>query len=1100
MSVKAAGNSSVDTSAGSDSTRAWDEAAAQAKEVGIRWERPEDDKRSAQEIIDDTPLLKNLGNQSGVKDKLKERVGDFDNDADAAYRAAQVLEHIEKYDEKGERLVGGDTENGRVDGFTSQGHAKHGTEAGRLQDFGKYGFTHLKGELNHIDDAPNNNEAKEQAEALGIEWVRPEGDDRSAEEIINDSPLLKNLGNQSGVKDMLKERVGDFENDADAAHRAVQVLEHVVSFDGDGNRLVSDDVRNSSIDGFTSSGEARNGTEAGRLQDFGKYGFSSLKGELQHAANASENKEAREQAEALGIVWERPANDKRTAEEIIDGDPLLKNLGNQSGIKDMLKERVGDFETDADAAFRASQVLEHIEKHDADGNVLEGGDIGNGIIDGMTKGGEARNGTEAGRLQDFGKYGFSSLKGPEPTDESRIDFERKKAGLPPASELDIGNLETTTTDANDKNKKLTVSEMTWQTLMKDWKAGIDSGTIAKDDDRAKMYNALRAQAASENGLDMVTLDMSMGQSTTRADGQDFETIIDREKVNEQVAELFGSESVQKDFLAAQAKATDALPDKDGVREKLEETAFSEEYSRYIADLKESGKGELAEADINKTYASLAAFDPDKAAQFSQHMMIDATTMDLDKLMSDPSLISDDNTALATQDTIKTLLTALKKGGVDLPRRTVEFERFIQEFLGDKQTAKAFGNALKELGAKFAQNGTITADDINKVMSKDVYKTLGEGAHGSMLKTITEMNGNGLLGTAGGMISLASGIYQLAGKGGSLADTPEERLAVAKDFVSVLGAGQHFVNLGSNIFDSIKGTQVNQMLGLDKSLPEIFGNDKPDGKGRNISLVEGEVKKLFEDFNAAIDAAPIDSKEKLGERLNMSNEQLEKINEGFRDGFAKNPGLNGSTPTTRGISAFLRVMDAGANTFTGAADVVLGGLKIKSASDSGDKVGIAQGAITVAAGAFNLAGGGAQMAALMGVSAARAIAGPLLWAGAALTVALTPFLIVEDIKHNNRMDAHRDDLNQLFNDLNDQGLLTEDGLQRYEFLDSYMYNYAQRDAPDDQSIFEYRDEEYEFFSDEGRLPEEGWDKIAHNDYDGDGSNLQTRMDKGSTVGA
>ena len=1090
MTVKAVNNAG---SGDSSSVKGWEQAAEQAKAAGIRWDRPADDKRSAQEIIDDSPLLKNLGNQSGVKDMLKERVGDFEKDADAAYRAVQVLEHIEKIDADGNRIVGGDIDNGKVDGFTKGGDAKHGTEAGRLQDFGKYGFENLKGELNPVDNVSQSPEAREAAEALGVEWQRPEGDKRSAEEIINDNPLLKNLGNQSGIKDMLKERVGDFEKDADAAHRAAQVLEHVVSFDGDGNRLVGDDVRNDSIDGFTKGGDAKHGTEAGRLQDFGKYGFSHLKGELPQAESAAgQNEEARAQAEALGIVWERPENDKRSAQEIIDGDPLLKNLGNQSGIKDMLKEQVGDFETDADAAYRASQVLAHIEKHDGDGKVLDGGDVGNGSIDGMTKGGEAKHGTEAGRLQDFGKYGFSALKGPEPTEDSKIDFERQSAGLPPASELDIPNLETTTSDPNDSKRKLTVSEMTWQNLMKDWKVGIDNGSIAKDDDRAKLYNALRAQAATENGLDMVTLDMSMGQSTAKTTGDDFASIIDRAKVDEQVAELFGSESVQKDFQAQQGKALDALPDKDGVREKLEKTAFSEEYSRYIAELKEGGMGELAEADIAKTYASLAAFDPDKAAQFSQHMMIDGTTMDLDKLLADPSLITDDNTALATQDTVKTLLAALKKGGIDMPRRTVETERFVQEFLGDKQTAKAFGEALKELGATFAKNGTVTADDIDKVMGKDIYKSIGEGAHGGMLKAISELNANGALGSAGGLISLASGIYQLAGKGGTLADTPEERLAIAKDFVSVLGAGQHFVNLGTNILDSINGTQLNQMMGLDKSLPQIFGKDSPDGKGRNISLVDGEVKKLFEDFNAAVDAAPIDNKEKLAEKLNLTDEQVKTLNDGFRDGFAKNPGLNGSTPTSRGVSAFLRVMDAGANTFTGVADLVLGGLKIKSGMSSNDKVGIAQGAITVAAGAFNVAGGGAQMAALMGVNAARAIAGPLLWAGAALTVALTPFLIVEDIKHNNRMDAHRSDLEQLFKDLDAQGLLTEDGLQRFEFLDDYMYSYAQRDAPDDQSIFDFRKDEYDFYREEGHLPESGWDHLVHEDYDGDGANLDTQM--------
>ena len=1074
------------------------EARKNAEAVGIEWERPAGDDRSAQDIIDDNPLLKNLGNQSGVRDMLKERVGDFEHDADAAYRAVQVLEHVEKLDGDGNRIIGDDIGNGSINGFTSSGEAKHGTEAGRLQDFGKYGFGHLKGELKQVSRAADDEQAREMAEKLGIQWKRPEGDDRSAQDIIDDNPLLKNLGNQSGVKDMLKERVGDFERDADAAYRAAQVLEHIETLDGNGDVIAGKDVANGSVDGFTNSGEARHGTEAGRLQDFGKYGFAHLKGELRSPASAGDDKAAREQAEKLGIVWERPENDERSAQDIIDGDPLLKNLGNQSGIKDRLKEQVGDFEKDADAAYRASQVLEYIETHDADGKPITGGDVGNGSIDGITKDGEARHGTEAGRLQDFGKYGFSSLKAGEVTETSKQDFERKSAGLPPMSETDVASLETTTVDPNDKSRKLTVSELTWQNLINEWKTGIANGTIAKDDDRAKLYNALRAQAASENGLDMVTLDISMGQSTSKVNGEDFASIIDRAKVDEQVAKLFGSESVQKDFQAQQSKALDALPDKDAVLEKLEKLAFSEEYSRYIAELKNDQKGDLAEADIGKTYAALAAFDPDKAAQFSQHMMIDATTMDLDKLLADPSGINDENTVLATQDTIKTLLAALKKGGIDMTRRTVETERFVQEFLGNKQTAKAFGDALKELGATFAKNGTVTQADIDKVMGKDIYKTLGEGAHGSMLKTLTELNGNGALGSAGGLISLASGIYQIAGKGGTLADTPEERLAIAKDFVSVLGAGQHFVNLGSNIVDSIRGTHVNQMLGLDKSLPQIFGKDVPNGAGRNMGLVEGDLNKLLTDFNDALEATPIADQDKLAKKLDLTPEQWTQLNEGFRDGFAKNPGLNGSTPTSRGVSAFLRVMDAGANTFTGVADLVLGGLKIKSGLASNDKVAVAQGAITVAAGAFNFAGGGAQMAALMGSSAARAIAAPLLWVGAALTVALTPFLIVEDIKHNNRMDAHRADLKQLFADLEAQGLLTEDGLERYEFLDEYMYSYGQRDAPDDQSIFEYREEEYEFFAESGYLPSPGFDYVAHADYEGDGSNLQTQMDKGSTV--
>ncbi|WP_288377746.1 type III effector HrpK domain-containing protein [uncultured Pseudomonas sp.] len=256
----------------------WGDAVdlAKAKGAGIEWQRPENDKRTAQEIIDDSPLLNKLGNQGGVKDMLKERVGDFENDADAAYRASQVLDHVVRFDENGERLAGKDVNNTSIDGFTKDREARHGTEAGRLQDFGKYGFDSLKGELQHPGNVSDDSKAREEAEMAGIVWERPEDDKRSARDIIDDNPLLAKLGNQSGVKDALKERVGDFETDPDAALRAIQVLDRVVGFDDKGNPLFGKDVTNTSIDGFTNSGEARHGTEAGRLQDFGKHGFKAL--------------------------------------------------------------------------------------------------------------------------------------------------------------------------------------------------------------------------------------------------------------------------------------------------------------------------------------------------------------------------------------------------------------------------------------------------------------------------------------------------------------------------------------------------------------------------------------------------------------------------------------------------------------------------------------------------------------------------------------------------------------------------------------------------------------------------------------------------------
>ncbi|PPS26196.1 type III effector HrpK [Pseudomonas amygdali pv. morsprunorum] len=392
--------------------KAWEQAVQQSRDAGIQWELPSDDKRSAQEIIDDNPLLKSLGGRGDrgeAKQNLIAQVGDYTKDSSAAFRAVQLLEHIETFDANGNRLASNDIGNNRIDGYTSSSDAKHGSEAGRLKDFGKFGFSSLKGKLHEVRSPADDPAIREQAEKLGIQWERPKGDERDAQAIIDSDPLLKNLGNQSDVKDMLKEQVGDFERDADAAYRATQVLAHIEQFDGNGVRIVGSDVANGSINGFTKSGEAKNGTEAGRLQDFGKDGFASLKGEMTNVSSVGDNKEAREQAEKLGFLWELPKDDKRSAEEIIDANPLLKNLGNQSGVKDMLKERVGDFEKDANAAFRAAQVLDRVTLYNEKGEAQSGGQVFNSSIDGFTKGAEAKHGTEAGRLQDFGKLGFAAL-------------------------------------------------------------------------------------------------------------------------------------------------------------------------------------------------------------------------------------------------------------------------------------------------------------------------------------------------------------------------------------------------------------------------------------------------------------------------------------------------------------------------------------------------------------------------------------------------------------------------------------------------------------------------------------------------------------------
>lgn len=397
-----------------------------------RQDVPSIDKLTAQDIQNANPLLKDLTNDNGVRDKLKEKVGDFDLDANAAARALGVLGYIKtSKDDNGNDRASGVTDNGRIDGFDVNGLGARGSEAGLLQDYLKSGGDALKKDhrLDPVEapkPQPTNNN-------FGPDQTRPEGDYRSAPDIIAGSKLLKNLGDQHGtdggpsLKEALKKQVGDYEQDADAAYRAVQVLEHVEKYDENGkeikNRPASqergssspgvDTVGNGLIDGFTSSGDAQHGTEAGRLQDFGKHGYDSLKG-------GDKNPPPPPPPPLLPLENAvRPDGDNRSAQEIIDANPTLKNLGDQEGVKDNLKKQVGDYENDANAAYRASQVIDYIKNVDETGQPITkksgGNDTGNDRIDGFFKDADgaekANHGTEAGRLKDFGKDGYSSLKG-----------------------------------------------------------------------------------------------------------------------------------------------------------------------------------------------------------------------------------------------------------------------------------------------------------------------------------------------------------------------------------------------------------------------------------------------------------------------------------------------------------------------------------------------------------------------------------------------------------------------------------------------------------------------------------------------------------------
>ena len=142
----------------------------------------------------------------------------------------------------------------------------------------------------------------------------------------------------------------------------------------------------------------------------------------------------------------RPPGDTRSADQIVAGNPTLANLGNQDHVMDNLKKQCGDW-TDpsltpdqrADAAYRASEVLNYIKSSAAsDGSTRSSNVTDDGRIDGFTKDGDARHGTEAGALKDFGEQGYGALS-PTHTLDTTTDKYVNKDGTTKSTAQMVGD-------------------------------------------------------------------------------------------------------------------------------------------------------------------------------------------------------------------------------------------------------------------------------------------------------------------------------------------------------------------------------------------------------------------------------------------------------------------------------------------------------------------------------------------------------------------------------------------------------------------------------------------------------------------------------------
>jgi len=676
-----------------------------------------------------------------------------------------------------------------------------------------------------------------------------------------------------------------------------------------------------------------------------------------------------------------------------------------------------------------------------------------------------------------------------------IDKIRTDNGLPPSKDTSVDDL--LTTEKDDKGHPLSVRDLAIKTLIDEYRAGIKDGSIAKDDPRAKFVRALEAKSMSDNGMSIIP-EHGFGNQGSATDPENVtsrdvrDNIFDAGAIDKQIGTLMNDETIVKDLKAnhdsALSKVDGGSAKVDETRQKLLDSTSSPDFVKYIDFLQANGHSEIATQEIQTAYAGLADIDPAKADTFIQNLQIDGYTMEVDKLMGDPSKISDDSTALATTDNVTLSLSMLKTLGVGIPRTALStYENFTKLLLENKGAATDFGKAMASLGDTWQKNGVISLSDINTAVSKELMPNLSAENRSLFTKNLAFLSENGILGSLGGAISVGRIIYQLAGKGGKLADTPRERVGIASDFIGFLGTGSHFATLGTKVYDKLRGTNAYKMMGLDRTLPQIWAKPAEGYFGLPKSAEEVQLKyfQLVDD--------QMDKGKDVSKALNSQgwdDASAAKIYEGIEEGIAKRGGVSGAGKIARFAGSAIKVIGAVTDVVGGVISVVMAGLSIRDGVRAKDPIKIATGSLSLAGGVSSLIGAAGGIAGALGATGRLVpLLGPVgfLFSGVLSIVGA----ILGDVKSAKLHKVSMGNWNQI-QDFKADGLLKPNGDEAYVWLQTYLSDWGQRDAPSDQSIFDFRAKEWaDRSSIKGKVHDD------HPDFIGDGNNRRSEDYKFST---
>lgn len=412
---------------------------------------------------------------------------------------------------------------------------------------------------------------------------------------------------------------------------------------------------------------------------------------------------------------------------------------------------------------------------------------------------------------------------------------RDKYKLPDLDAMDLLGLGSGEKAKKDDKEEMTVVELATKSLLDKYRTLIDEGKVAKDSDIAKLIKAIEAKATMESGHTITPyIEDPRGGVTWRkfkSDGEklsseDMQDILDGNAIDKMLNELFTTGQGENDKIGQefQAEIDNAVgkisgEDKNQLEDKLYDTLTSTDFVKYVQDMKTAGMGAEAQAEVARLISSLEKLDPERAKQAESTLKQNSILVELDTLVGDPDAIPDEFEELAYRDMAILLKTILRTA--DIPRRIQDtIEKFFNELLNDKTKMADFAELSEKLN-----NGTLSQADFTEQLQGKYLPA--EVSKNDFAKAIGTLNKYGVLGTVSAFGSLGGAIYMLASKNGQLSDDPMERLIIVRDFMTFFSYGAQFEKTG--IFDLFTKTNTAELLGLTKTLPDIWGKESTWGK-------------------------------------------------------------------------------------------------------------------------------------------------------------------------------------------------------------------------------------------------------------------------------